>query len=628
MPHHHSQLLVAQAGRAKWVADILPKLNRERYAMNDRDLQKLLENAWDTIATNGVNKQTPGQFQGPGKVANRGSEARQLHFKDGDAYLDYQKQYGESSPFETLTGHINGIAHDIAMIEAFGPNPDQMFRELKDAAYKQTVEQDPANLDKHDKQAAWLDTLFREVSGKAKPVANRRLARAFDEWRSLMVASKLGSATITALTDHGTMHTAATAAGLPQMQLLANELAAFNPANADERARINRMGLGLATLIGETNRFGNDVVASGIFNRLGSAVLRVSGLQASTDARRRAYGVTMMDTIGALTSKHESLADLDPMDNRVLLSKGVTETDFAIWKLAQKDDLGSNHSVLTPDAIYAISDESLRPMAESLFMDADLDALRQQAVTKLLGVVLEEVDIGVIEPGARERAIMHGDRVRGTWKGEIMATVMLFKSFPVAMILKHWQRALSQPTKMQQGQYAAMLLASTTIMGMMALQVANMLQGKDPTDMTDGKSWIKALLKGGGLSLFGDFAFNDTTQFGSSFLAAVGGPGASTVEEVAKLTLGNMHQAARGDKTHVGAEMVKFAKGNTPFANLWYTRAATDHLIIHELQEMASPGYLRKMEKRAKKEYGDTYFWKPGEAAPDRAPDLPKAVGE
>lgn len=628
MPHSHSQLKAAQAGKEKWMADIKPLLNRDRYAMTDAELDGLLSRAWETIATNGVNKQTPGQFRGNGKVANHGSEARQIHFRDGDAYVEYQKQYGDSSPFETITGHIAGLSHDIALIESLGPNPDNAFTVLKDEALQQAVLADPVNEAKFQQQARKLDTLFREVSGKAKPVASMKLAAAFDNWRSLQVASKLGSAAITALTDHGTMHTAAAAAGVPQLKLLANELAAFDPTNAAERARIERMGLGLSTMIGELNRFGNDISMSSTMGKVATATMRMSGLMKSTDARRRAYGVTMMDTIGSLTRKHGALSELDPMDNRVLLSKGITEQDFAVWKLAELETLGANHSILTPDAIYAIPDAKLADIMDGTGQAIDPEVVRQQAVTRLLGAVLEEVDLAVVEPGAKERALLHGDRVRGTWKGEILSSVFLFKSFPVTMITKHWARMASMPTGKSVAAYGVALTASTTLLGMMSMQLANMLQGKDPRDMTDAATWVQALLKGGGLSLFGDYLLQDQTQGGNSIIASLAGPMAGTVEDVYGLTVGNLHEAAQGKDTHMGAELVKFGKNNTPLANLWYTRAATDHLIVNELQEMASPGYLRKMEKRAAKNYGDTYFWRPGESTPERLPNMDKAVGE
>jgi len=73
---------------------------------------------------------------------------------------------------------------------------------------------------------------------------------------------------------------------------------------------------------------------------------------------------------------------------------------------------------------------------------------------------------------------------------------------------------------------------------------------------------------------------------------------------------------------------VKFVKSNVPGNNLWYTRAAIDHLMFHQLQEYLSPGYLEKMRKRSEKEYGQQFWWEPGEPVPERAPDMAAAGGQ
>src|SRR3546814_3090077 len=62
MPHHHSQLRVAKAGKEAWVAETMPLLNRARYVtetgarMNDAEVAEFLGEAWKTIATGGANK--------------------------------------------------------------------------------------------------------------------------------------------------------------------------------------------------------------------------------------------------------------------------------------------------------------------------------------------------------------------------------------------------------------------------------------------------------------------------------------------------------------------------------------------------------------------------------------------
>jgi hypothetical protein len=85
----------------------------------------------------------------------------------------------------------------------------------------------------------------------------------------------------------------------------------------------------------------------------------------------------------------------------------------------------------------------------------------------------------------------------------------------------------------------------------------------------------------------------------------------------------------QGKDPHFGAELVRFIKGNTPGASLWYAKAALDHIIFHQLQDYFSPGYLAQMQRRAQKEFGQSFWWQPGSGIEGmQAPNLAKAVGE
>ncbi|KAK6697359.1 hypothetical protein SNK04_014111 [Fusarium graminearum] len=123
--------------------------------------------------------------------------------------------------------------------------------------------------------------------------------------------------------------------------------------------------------------------------------------------------------------------------------------------------------MLTPDSIYRIPDAKLAGLG-------DPATLREDAATRLLGVVLEETDVAVIEPGAKERAMMMTGLQRGTWKGELTRSFFLFKSFPIAMMTRHIQRGWSMPTGTGRAAYLATLIASTTVMGAVSMQISDM----------------------------------------------------------------------------------------------------------------------------------------------------------
>lgn len=821
MPQHHSQRLVAKAGRDQWVTDTAPLLDRSNYfnpdgtAMTDPQFQDFLRGAYDTIATGGANKLSPGAYRGSGARANRGSASRQIHFKDADSYLRYQEKYGDRSLPEILLGHIEGISKDIALIESFGPNPDATFRYFRDKALQDATTAKPTELGKIKEQGVKVENLYNVVTGKSLPVANERLASGFDTLRNWLVASRLGSAVITSLSDEATLRLVARTNNLPQLQLFKNQLATLNPANKVEERLANRAGLGLRAMLGTLNRFGTDSLVRSGSRKLANFVIRAQGLTAITEARRRAFSVTMMDAIGAVARDHPRLADLDPVDNATLLRKGVSEADFAVWKAATPENWGhGNETMLTPESIYRTPDaaldavigpkikelkdaadkqiteltakdaqdqtwiakrsselsgwlnksmgqlgtriakadiatkERLEALSEKMdrmreaidesagmwntprdadspgianartvgfygkgklrglgvtegkalqsltrlnerarelkgeldgFKKAELDALgkkfterraeldefiaranersarrsqvadritrdidpkieaermraREQAATKLLGIILEESDMAVVQPGARDRALMQANLQAGTWKGELTRSFFQFKAFPLAMINRHVRRALSGNAG-NRAVYLAALIASTTVMGAMSMQANEVLSGRDPRNLNPAKKggvrgWIAAMLKGGSLGLYGDFLFGESSRYGQTPIAAALGPTAGLAESVLQLSQQNMVQLLDGQETQFGAEATRFVRSNTPGANLWYAKAALDHLIFHQLQEYFSPGYLAKMRARSRREYGQDFYWQPGELTPDRAPDVGAMAGQ
>ncbi|WP_443692009.1 hypothetical protein ACRZ5O_22535 [Pseudomonas protegens] len=652
MPRDHSQIKVAR-DQAQWVSDHLKWANRGKYLnedgtpMNDQQLTEFLGHAWQTLATGGLNKLQPGAVAGNGMRANRGSESRQIHYKDAESFIAAQQAYGDKNLLELLIGHVDRAARDIALVEALGPNPNHQMRYWLEEGQKQQMDKALAIPGKKgekargavEKQRKRIESLYEEVAGTREPPVSAALANGFDTYRALNVASRLGSAVITSVTDQGTLGLTASMNGMPVMQVFANELRMLNPANAADRRLAQRAGLGLNQLIGSLNRYGadglgtNEAIAGRVakFSQTtASKVMQASGMNALTAGTQRAFGATFMDTLGDMSRRHQSLAAMDAADSKRLIGQGVTETDWSVWRLAQPEDWrGAGDTVLTAGSIYRIPDADLVPLAKQL--KTTPQRLKDQAATKLLGTVLDETNMAIIEPGAREKALMHGGIERGTWKGELVRSFWQFKSFSIAMMMRHARRGMAQEGWGKAG-YLAALTATTTVLGGMAIQLGELAMGRDPKDITSDKKWgvpglqfgLAAFLKGGSLGLYGDFIFSDTSQGGSSPLAAIGGPIAGDLEQIFKLK----DNTAEGEVGQVGGKLVRLAKSHLPFANLWYTKAATDHLIFNQLQEYFSPGYLRRMRQRARKEFGQSFWWEPGETMPDRAPSLGAAVGE
>ncbi|HHK9725824.1 TPA: hypothetical protein ACQZKZ_005423 [Klebsiella pneumoniae] len=620
IPQHHSMEKVGRVPQDKWVSHVIGKLDRKYYIkddgqlMSDAELKTFLGEAYNTIATGGLNKLSDTGMRISGARSNRGNASRQIHFKDADSYLEYQREYGDRSLWEVMVGHLEGISKDIALVETYGPNPDHVFRSILDEVTAEQATANPERTGRIKRLANSTENLYNFIAGKTQPIANPHIARWSDNIRNWMVASRLGSALLASFSDLGTMYMSAKVANIPMNRLFMNQLEAMNPANRTELARARRAGLAMESLLGSVNRWAMDNMGPSVSRWAATAVMRASGLTAWTDAHKRAYGVTMMGSLGEVVSRAPDLRSLDDSDFRILKSKGITEQDFSVWKLAQQEDWGNgNTTMLTPESIMRIPDAAVMHLGLP-------ERVRFEAMRRLLAAVSEEVDMAVITPGAREQLLTGGGLQRGTWKGELTRSVFLFKSFPISVVLRHWTRAMGMPSAGGRAAYIAAFLASTTMLGALSQQLNDLASGRNPREMTGkdaGKFWLGALLKGGGLGLYGDFLLSDHTRYGGGALASMLGPVAGLVDDVVKLAQGIPLNAVEGKPEQTGGDLVKLGKGLIPGANLWYAKAALDHMIFNQLQEYFSPGYLRKMEQRSKKEFNQTYWWRPQDVTPE-----------
>ncbi len=620
IPQHHSMEKVGRVPQDKWVSDVIDKLDRKYYIkddgqlMSDAELTTFLGEAYNTIATGGLNKLSDTGMRISGARSNRGNASRQIHFKDADSYLEYQREYGDRSLWEVMVGHLEGISKDIALVETYGPNPDHVFRSILDEVTAEQATANPECTGRIKRLANSTENLYNFIAGKTQPIANPHIARWSDNIRNWMVASRLGSALLASFSDLGTMYMSAKVANIPMNRLFMNQLEAMNPANRMELARARRAGLAMESLLGSVNRWAMDNMGPSVSRWAATAVMRASGLTAWTDAHKRAYGVTMMGSLGEVVSRAPDLRSLDDSDFRILKSKGITEQDFSVWKLAQQEDWGNgNTTMLTPESIMRIPDAAVMHLGLP-------ERVRFEAMRRLLAAVSEEVDMAVITPGAREQLFTGGGLQRGTWKGELTRSVFLFKSFPISVVLRHWTRAMGMPSAGGRAAYIAAFLASTTMLGALSQQLNDMASGRNPREMVGkdaGKFWLGALLKGGGLGLYGDFLLSDHTRYGGGALASMLGPVAGLVDDVVKLAQGIPLNAVEGKPEQTGGDLVKLGKGLIPGANLWYAKAALDHMIFNQLQEYFSPGYLRKVEQRSKKQFNQTYWWRPQDVTPE-----------
>lgn len=615
LPQMHDAQRVLKAGQDAWVNGILPLLDRRRYLnadgshMSEASLREVMDGAYRTIADEGRNKIVPGQQQGSGMRANRGSESRVIHFADADAYLKYMADFGRGGTFGALQGHVRNLAREIALVEEFGPNAELEFRRLDDKAYAADGGRKRvfAGITRVSPEQVW-----KTLSGYTEQAFDPKLADVMGHVRNYTVATKLQGNILSSFSDVGTLALTARLNKMPELETFGTVMRQFG---GDAQDAANRVGLVADSVVGRMTLWAESNVGHQWSGRLANATQKLGLMQAWTDALRQGFAVQMSAAYGKLIGK--DWASLSKFDRYTMERRGFTQQDWTLLQRATPEEV-RGMPMLTPSAVRAIEGVD----------EATLDRL----ASRLLGHFIDESEFAVTNPDLLTRTQKELGTQRGTPEGEFLRSLFLFKSFPVAMINRHVRRAIELQRETGQGlAYGASLMVTLTAFGALSLQAKDLVAGKDPRPMDNGKFWAASFVQGGGLGIYTDLLYTGMggqNRGGAPNWASIAGPVFGTAFDAIDVTLGNLGQELQGKDSKFGAELMRFTRSNLPLVNLWYARGAIDHSFFHAAQDSMSPGYLSRMRQRARRDWGQDYWWDPGTGLPDRAPDFSNAVGQ
>lgn len=623
IPQLQSAVKLAKTGQKEWVNDHLGWLDWTKVRRSDgrlidaADRVKILNDVHNTIKTDGK-WMPPDSAKGATATANMLDASRFLIYKDSAAWLGMHAKYGDGNVFEVMVHHMDDRAHHLAMLETFGRNPEAMRDMLKAqamhlAGFADAQVTGPAStstLPGVMEKLKTFDDMFDKATRKNTMGAENKLAHAFSGVRNVLTSAVLGSATLVAVP--GDMMTSALArhyAGLPWVQGFGKYLRALNPLDTEVRSLARRAGLVddmAATVAYASQRFsGLNTYGPAWTKKLSDVALRLSLLTPHTQAARWAHGLEWMGFMHDM--KGRAFADL-PFQ-KTLQKYGILESDWNAFRAIASWEPEAGSQFLRPADIL-----------NGKLTDAKL-ALHDRFMALIGG----ESRLAVPDATLRAAVVLKGNTRPGTVLGELAASGAMFKNFPVTVAFLYGREALAKETMVGTASYVAAFGLSMTMVGALGTQLNELAQGRDPIDMSQPGFWAKAALKGGALGAFGDFVFQDVNTYGQGPANVLAGPVADLIGSGINLTLGNVADAMHGKPTHVGAEAVNFASRIAPGSNTWWARLVMQRLFIEQIQKAVDPKASSKFQRKAtkqKKEYGNSYFWPPGQTAPQRGPLL------
>ncbi|WP_338577795.1 hypothetical protein V8J38_02755 [Brevundimonas olei] len=644
LPQAHDGARVREAGRDAWTASILPRLDRAKMVdrvtgepFTERRLKAVLGEVWATIGSGGASARQPGAGMGKGALAKQRSEARFLAFKSADDWMAYQAEWGEGDAFQTMMGHLDDMARDIAQMQILGPNPAHQFEWLKNFAQREAALEElngvKGAVDRAKGQIDLADRMMGHFTGDLNSPLNTGLSTASGTVRGVLTGTMLGSAILgevgsgfilgrmargfVGLSRNGDMGELIKLLSDPAERAMARRTGFIIESATDGFVRASHDNLRLMT-VGAKAEGGMNAFA----RRLPAAVMRLQGLTGVVAARKRALRFELM---GALHDvKGRSLADLkggDARDQalaRWLDARGFGEKEWAIIRAAPTYSPRAGADFLLPRDV-AHPELSLR-LAEAIEM---------------------ETRFATPESTLESRSWWTTQRAGSFW-GELQRSTGMFKGFTATLwsLYSHeialQARAAGGNAWLAGGSMAAQAVIFLTIGGAVNIQLREMAKGNDPRPMDDAKFWGAALAQGGGLGIFGDFLYAAQARNGKSAPVAAFGPVGQLASDAWNLTGGNLQEIGEAlsegeslsdavEGANVGRDLTGILRNYNPLSSLWWSRAAYNRLVADNVQRALDPEAEEAFERRRRRmerETGQGQWWGQGEAAPARAPDL------
>ena len=479
-------------------------------------------------------------------IVNKHSDPRILHFKDPDSWIKYQERFGNKDPMASIDDHIKSLTTDMSLIEIMGPNPLHMYETLKTQVDKS---KQAGGINKEYR--AYTDSIFNVITAKVDNDLQSigLLGGMAQTTRALNTATMLGRATISAISDLGSLFINSVYQGLNPIKVMKNFVTNFKVSNQEEAFRA---GLGVDVFNSEvTKRFSE--VGEGFWAKASEALMRATFMNIWTESARKAF-----------------------------------QTEYM-------------HKLLDGRATSDLSEPELIRMLEQVQEQTDYAVINPTARTRAISTAGREKGTGI---GELTRTTLQFQSFTITFMQQHGARILMQRS--LGSRLAYGSSLIALSTLLGAG---AMMLKDTA-KGFTPREGGNVFD--EDIDLEDkAKFWGAAALQGGGMGIFGDLLFSDQNRFGGGIVPTLGGPTGGLIDDTVKLTMGNIQQAVAGKTTNVGSEAVDYVNRHANPVNTFYTSALIENYIIKNLKIFLDKDFERKERKRLrrrKKDYGQEKF--------------------
>jgi len=535
---------------------------------------------------------------------------RVLHFKSAKDWFTYHQKFGHGNLQETFLSGLLTAGRNIGMIDKLGSNPKANFDKIRIAVYNHVKKsgRDSSKL----ASGEYFKKFYMQIDGSNYTVENFTLAKYGSILRVVQNITKLGGAAISALTDIGIYGSEMKDQG--GKTLLGGMGDAFTALgkikNTKQKKEFAEMSLlmldgAIHDLAGRSQV--GDSLSRGA-TQIQKTFFKFNLLQWWTNTLKESAMLGMSNYY----ARQKNLP-YDKLNKQLKLLFTKFNIDSTKWDVIRKNGMlkaDDGMEFINIGKLDKISDTDVKKITGiDNLTKREIAIEKQKFKHSVAGILLDRTLFAVIQPDARVKGIMKQGTLAGTPIGEAVSFLGQFKGFPIAIFNKvigrdiAYMKAGPNQDIGRGARGMAATIVTSALLGYASMTIKDLLKGRSPRDPAKLNTVLASLLQGGGLGLYGDVLFREQRD-GSTIIAGLAGPTATTVADV----LLAINYGIRGEGGKAGKAAYRAVSSNIPFMNLFYIKTVYDYLIGFNMMETMSPGALKRVERRMKKEYNQEYL--------------------
>jgi hypothetical protein len=594
---------------AAWKNYILPKLDAKTFS-EVTDVNEFMLFVYNSLIKNegAVADSSSGSY-GSRDIAKKAGAKRVLHFKTADDWFDYNSKFGSGNLRESFFSGLNMAGKNIGLIKTLGTKPSENFNKIKNLVRENLIKKgDLSGAEKIKNASKTFDNQIKEIDGSVNMIGHFGGAKWSAISRSIASMAKLGGAVISAIADIHLYAKEVNYQGRSYLGGVSEALTNLGKLKNSAKKKEIAEGLGFiadSMVYDLSARYSVGDNLNKSFTRLQRTFFKLNGLQWWTNTLKEGVMLGMSNYV----AKQRSIGfgKLNTGFKRLLTHFDINEQTWDVVRRMAVDVADDGKEFFSVKNIDSIDNKTIKSLMNlDKATDRQIELFKDSLKSKVSGMFLDRSTFAVIEPDARTRAFMKQGTMAGTGYGEAIRFFMQFKGFPIAILQKALGRELSHfsaGNKAAGVWGVASLVVGSGIFGYISMTAKDLLRGKSPKDPTEYKTFLAAMLQGGGLGIYGDFIFSKT-RTGGEIATQLAGPVISeTLSALQAIKYG-----IQGDKDPALRQAYKSIVGNIPFLNLFYIKTAFDYAIGYQIMETLSPGSLRRKEKEMKRDTGQEFL--------------------